>query len=298
MFQKNLTLMDDWGNNWQIYLEEFSSRPNPELGQFWKDLDVCTPGASIVGPYKRDFSTAVGYYYLWGTSMATPHVSAIAALVAEKYPSFNQFDMEWVLKKAAAMIPLASDGAIILDPWGIWDYKWNDHDYGSGWLQADNMHSSQPSSTQGASQKQLKHTPFQSKSKGKLQKPTPHFYESLIKCKISLHLNFFIFSVTAAANRKTKIKRANSAEGNSLITYSAVPPFFINYLKNKRHFSSFHKNHNIRTGNHLTNNQTLRRTTLNNLNKNFLTVSPNPLNVNRITSCRTLTHKSTNNHKI
>ena len=135
---EKLNTIDYWGNNWQIYLEEFSSRPNPELGQFWKDLDVCTPGASVVGPYKRYFSWTVGYYYLWGTSMATPHVSAIAALVAEKYPYFNQFDMEWVLKKAAAMIPLASDGAIILDPWGIWDYKWNDHDYGSGWLQADN----------------------------------------------------------------------------------------------------------------------------------------------------------------
>ncbi len=135
---EKLNTIDNWGNNWQIYLEEFSSRPNATLGQFWKDLDVCTPGASIVGPYKPYFSTAVGYYYLWGTSMATPHVSAIAALVAEKYPYFNQFDMEWVLKKAAAMIPLASDGAYILDPWGFWDYKWNDHDYGSGWLQADN----------------------------------------------------------------------------------------------------------------------------------------------------------------
>jgi subtilisin family serine protease len=138
---EKLNTLDYWGNNWQIYLEEFSSRPNPELGQFWKDLDVCTPGASIVGPYQRAFwwpRPSVGYYYLWGTSMATPHVSAIAALVAEKYPSFNQFDMEWVLKKAAAMIPLSSDGAIILDPWGIWDYKWDDHDYGKGWLQADN----------------------------------------------------------------------------------------------------------------------------------------------------------------
>jgi subtilisin family serine protease len=116
---EKLNTMDDWGNNWQIYLEEFSSRPNPELGQFWKDLDVCTPGASIVGPYKPYFSTAVGYYYLWGTSMATPHVSAIAALVAQRYPYFNQFDMEWVLKKAAAMIPLASDGAIHTRPMGL-----------------------------------------------------------------------------------------------------------------------------------------------------------------------------------
>ena len=136
---EKLNTVDYWGNNWQIYLEEFSSRPNPELGQFWKDLDVCTPGASIVGPYQRAFDPgSIGYYYLWGTSMATPHVSAIAALVAEQHPYFNQFDMEWTLKMAAVRIPLASDGAYILDPWGFWDYKWNDHDYGSGWLQADN----------------------------------------------------------------------------------------------------------------------------------------------------------------
>ena len=135
---EKLNTKDYWGNNWQIYLEEFSSRPNPELGQFWKDLDVCTPGASIVGPYKRYFSYTVAYYYVWGTSMATPHVSAIAALVAEQYPSFNQFDMELVLKKAAVRLPLASDGAYILDPWGFWDYKWDDHDYGSGWLTATN----------------------------------------------------------------------------------------------------------------------------------------------------------------
>jgi len=134
---EKLNTKDYWGNNWQMYLEDFSSRPNPDLGQSWKDLDVCTPGASIVGPYKSYFSTAVGYYYLWGTSMATPHVSGIAALIAELYPYFTQPDMEWALKKAAVRLPLASDGAYILDPWGFWDYKWNDHDYGSGWLQAD-----------------------------------------------------------------------------------------------------------------------------------------------------------------
>ncbi len=90
-----------------------------------------------MGPYKSYFSTTVGYYYLWGTSMAAPHVSGIAAIVAELYPYFNQPEMEWALKKAAVRLPLASDGAYILDPWGFWYYKWNDHDYGSGWLQAD-----------------------------------------------------------------------------------------------------------------------------------------------------------------
>ncbi|MEM1990058.1 MAG: S8 family serine peptidase [Candidatus Bathyarchaeia archaeon] len=135
---EKLNTKDYWRNNWQIYLEEFSSRPNASLGQFWKDLDVCAPGASIVGPYKSYFSTTIGYYHLWGTSMATPHVSAVAALVAEKYPQLKQADVEWILKSAASMLPLASDGAYILDPWGFWYYKWNDHDYGSGWLQADN----------------------------------------------------------------------------------------------------------------------------------------------------------------
>ena len=45
--------------------------------------------------------------------------------------------MELVLKKAAVRQPLAADGAYVLDPWGFWYMQWNDHDYGSGWLQAD-----------------------------------------------------------------------------------------------------------------------------------------------------------------
>jgi subtilisin family serine protease len=134
---EKLNTQDYFGNNWQMYLEDFSSRPNPELGQFWKDLDVCAPGASIVGPYKGYFSTTVAYYYVWGTSMAAPHVSGIAALVAEKYPYLDQYAMEWILEKAACRLPLASDGAYILDPWGFWYMPWNDHDYGRGWLQAD-----------------------------------------------------------------------------------------------------------------------------------------------------------------
>lgn len=134
---EKLNTKDYWGNNWQMFLEDFSARPNKDLGQDWKDLDVCAPGAAVVGPYKPYFSTALAYYYLWGTSMATPHVSGIAAIVAQEYPHILQADMEWALKKAAVRLPLASDGAYALDSTPWWFY-WNDHDYGSGWLQADN----------------------------------------------------------------------------------------------------------------------------------------------------------------
>jgi subtilisin family serine protease len=133
---EKLNTKDYWGNNWQMFLEDFSSRPNKDLGQDWKDLDVCTPGASVVGPFKNYFSWSVGYYYLWGTSMATPHVSAIAAIVAQQHPYFNQYDMEFILRKAATGLPLAADGAYALDSTPWWFY-WNDHDYGAGWLQAD-----------------------------------------------------------------------------------------------------------------------------------------------------------------
>lgn len=134
---EKLNTRDYWGNNWQIVLDELSSRPNKTLGQTWKDLDVCTPGAAIVGPYKNYFSWTVAYYALWGTSMSTPHVSGIVALVLNKYPETNQYGMERILELAACKIPMAADGAYVLDPWGFWFFTWNDHDAGDGFLTAD-----------------------------------------------------------------------------------------------------------------------------------------------------------------
>ena len=135
---EKLNTEDYWGNNWQMYLEDFSSRPNEDLGQKSFHLDVTMPGASIVGPYKPYFSEAVGYYYLWGTSMASPQVAGIAAIVLEKYPHLNQYQMEFILKNAARGIPLACDGALVYDPWyGLYHFEWSGIDYGAGWLTAD-----------------------------------------------------------------------------------------------------------------------------------------------------------------
>ncbi len=129
---------DYWGNNWQMYLEDFSSRPNLDLGQKSFDLDVTAPGASIVGPYKPYFSTDIGYYYVWGTSMAAPHVAGMASVVLGEYPHLNQYQMEFILKNAAQGLPLASDGAWVYDPWyGVYHFEWFGTDYGAGWLTAD-----------------------------------------------------------------------------------------------------------------------------------------------------------------
>jgi subtilisin family serine protease len=146
---EKLNTNDAIGNNWQIYLAEFSGRPNAALGQSWKDLDVCAPGCYVVGPYKPDvywdedltdwvITTASAYYGLWGTSMAAPHVSGVAAIIAYHYPQFNQADMEWVLKKGASRIPLSSKTKYAYDPFYGPAFPNNDHDAGEGWLTVDN----------------------------------------------------------------------------------------------------------------------------------------------------------------
>ena len=135
---EKLNTEDYWRNNWQMYLEDFSSRPNLDLGQESFHLDVTAPGASIVGPYKPYFSDALGYYYLWGTSMAAPHVAGMASVVLGEYPHLNQYQMEFVLKNAAHGLPLAADGAWLFDPWyGVYHFEWFGTDYGAGWLTAD-----------------------------------------------------------------------------------------------------------------------------------------------------------------
>ena len=137
---------DALGNKFQIYLTEFSGRPNASLGQYPWYLDVCAPGAWIVGPYKPTFGD-FGYYYVSGTSMATPHVSAIAALILEKYPDLNQKEMEFILKSAAALIRMThgfrTASATIIDivdddGLGYVTVTWGPFDYGTGFLQADN----------------------------------------------------------------------------------------------------------------------------------------------------------------
>lgn len=97
-----------WWNNRDVadpnstadfYITDFSSRPL--AGQ---DLDVAAPGSWIVGPFQVN-SGQTSYFFLGGTSMASPHVAGIVALMAQRLPTLAQADAEAYLESAALALP-------------------------------------------------------------------------------------------------------------------------------------------------------------------------------------------------
>ncbi|QKE72449.1 peptidase S8 [Arthrobacter citreus] len=63
-------------------------------------VDVVAPGEFI---YSTIYAPTIGstYYYLSGTSMATPIVSGIASLLKTKYPNLSSYDIEQILEETA-----------------------------------------------------------------------------------------------------------------------------------------------------------------------------------------------------
>jgi subtilisin family serine protease len=109
-----------------VYLSDFSSRAL--AGQ---ELDVLAPGSWVRGPFPGDpgfahlpwwangKSALIGanpgnFYYVGGTSMATPHVASVAALMLEKNPNLTKSDIESIMKSTTLVMP--SSGSR-----GIWD---------------------------------------------------------------------------------------------------------------------------------------------------------------------------------
>jgi subtilisin family serine protease len=113
----------------QFYITDFSSRQL--AGQ---DLDVAAPGSWVVGPYQTN-SGQTSYYFLGGTSMASPHVAGIVALMAQKDPALTASGAEGILEGSA--IPLASGCRTVPTSGGaLVQYCWGEDATGAGLVDA------------------------------------------------------------------------------------------------------------------------------------------------------------------
>jgi subtilisin family serine protease len=139
-----------------LYVSDFSSRALQ--GQ---QLDVLAPGSWVRGPFPGDpayqhlpwWSNGRGvfrsptplanFYFVGGTSMATPHVASVAALMLQKKPTLVQAEVESILK--ANTLPMPDTGSrFVLEVGTPTTVNWDTScgiatcdPVGAGFLQAD-----------------------------------------------------------------------------------------------------------------------------------------------------------------
>ncbi|MBO9572551.1 MAG: S8 family serine peptidase [Chitinophagaceae bacterium] len=115
-----------------LFISDFSARH--KAGQ---DLDVAAPGENIVGPYQTN-SGQLSYYYLSGTSMASPHVAGIVALMAQQKPSLTAAQAEAALEAAATAVPLGvgSRAAVPVGDGTVTTISWPATASGNGFVTA------------------------------------------------------------------------------------------------------------------------------------------------------------------
>jgi subtilisin family serine protease len=113
-----------------FYITDFSSRE--KAGQ---DLDVAAPGSWVVGPFQLN-QGHTSYFFLGGTSMASPHVAGIVALMAQKTPGLTAAQAEATLEGTA--LPLPAGSRDIIDPFvGPTTVSWGADATGAGLATAD-----------------------------------------------------------------------------------------------------------------------------------------------------------------
>ena len=111
------------------YITSFSSR---ELSG--QQLDVAAPGSWIVGPYQTNGQD--GWYYLGGTSMASPHVAGLVALMMQINRLMSQATVESKLKSSATSFSTST--ALIRSYTGgpLSSISWGSNATGSGMVNA------------------------------------------------------------------------------------------------------------------------------------------------------------------
>ena len=113
------------------YITDFSSRE--KAGQ---DLDVAAPGSWIVGPYQTN-SGQTSYYFLGGTSMASPHVAGIAALLMDARAGLKQDDVQHILEGSAIFIDAGCRSVKSSSSGPVEQYCWDTDATGAGLATAD-----------------------------------------------------------------------------------------------------------------------------------------------------------------
>jgi len=150
-----------------VYVTDWSSRENDNrVPGYDQELDVLAPGSWVRGPFPdspgyshlpwwaqgRGWIKAppnlANFYYLGGTSMATPHVSAVIALMLQKNPNLTQGEVESIIKSTALRI---SPGSMKVfdygsDGWGWYTKTWDKTATGAGLIQADKVVKAVPQS--------------------------------------------------------------------------------------------------------------------------------------------------------
>ncbi len=86
-----------------LQIADFSARSSPYSGG---EVDIAGPGVNVFSAWPLDVAPR-GYRSISGTSMATPHVSGIAALFAEAYRA-RGFQLWQLLTSHARRLPLPS----------------------------------------------------------------------------------------------------------------------------------------------------------------------------------------------